>query len=69
MLVNSVDESEKFIKSEERKSEIDDWKKQKRLLISRFQHESKKMHTSNIRENEMPELEMLQIEICISKFV
>jgi hypothetical protein len=55
VLVNSVDESEKFIKSEEKKSEIDDLKKLKRLLISRFQHESKKTLILNTDENEMPE--------------
>jgi hypothetical protein len=55
VLVNSVDESEKYIKKVENKSEIDDWKKLKRLLILRFQHELKKMHTSNIRESEMRE--------------
>jgi hypothetical protein len=55
VLVNSVDEFEKFIKKVEKKSEIDDLKKVKKLLISRFLHESKKMLISNIHENEMLE--------------
>jgi hypothetical protein len=53
--VSNVDESEKYIKKTEKKSEIDDLKKLKRLLILRFQHELRKMRILNIHENEMPE--------------
>jgi hypothetical protein len=42
-----------------------DSKKVRKLLISRFLHESKKMLISNIHENEMLEYEMLQMGIYI----
>ena len=64
-----MDESEKFTKKAEKKSEMDDLRKVRKLLISRFLHESKKMLISNIHENEMLESVMLQMEIYISKFV
>jgi hypothetical protein len=46
-----------------------DLKKVKKRLISRFQHELKRMLILNIHENEMQELGMLQMEIYTSKFV
>jgi hypothetical protein len=69
VLVNNVDEFEKFTKKAERKFEMVVLKKVRKQLISRFQHELKKMLISNTHENEMRGLEMLQMEICISKFV
>jgi hypothetical protein len=55
VLVNSVDEYEKFIKKVEKKSENDDLKKVKKLLILKFLHELKKVHILNMHENEMQE--------------
>ncbi|MBR4634289.1 hypothetical protein IKO50_05095 [bacterium] len=65
MFVDNVDEFEKFIKNDEKRSEMVDLKKVRKLLILRFLHELKKMLISNMRENEMREYEMLQMEICI----
>jgi membrane protease subunit (stomatin/prohibitin family) len=64
-----VDEFEKYLKKVEKKSEMVDLKKVKKQLISRFQHELKRMLILNIHENEMQELGMLQMEIYTSKFV
>jgi hypothetical protein len=58
VLVDNVDEFEKFIRKVEKKFEMDDLKKVKKPLISRFLHELKKMLILNMRENEMLEYEM-----------
>jgi hypothetical protein len=58
VFVDNVDEFEKFIKNDEKRSEMVDLKKVRKLLILRFLHELKKMLISNMRENEMLEYEM-----------
>jgi hypothetical protein len=55
VLVNNADESEKSIKKAEKKFEMVDLKKVKKLLILRFRLELKRMRILNMDENEMRE--------------